>query len=242
MSALLDRLERLLRLATSSNPHEAAAAAARAQAMIEKHRIDEALVAVLSGQAPEIVDDRDHPLDESKRLRPWKVALAGAIAEANGCGVYVLDGGRHRDAVRKAILVGRAENFAAVRALYADLVVRIEALTRTFGQGRSRDWATSFRFGVVDTLGDRLLAARISARREAIEGEVAAPPEVAPMAGSPLTTLMRVPDAVKELERQEAAVEAWMSKHLGAGKGRGTRVLQGAFAAGRAAGHDLDWG
>jgi hypothetical protein len=116
-----------------------------------------------------ILDDRDHPLDASRRLRDWKIALAGVLAEANAAHAYVLDRGRGRDGSKAIILVGRREDLDAVRALYGWYVRRIEALTLEHapaGDAVPRDWARGFRFGAVDALAEALQQANAEVRLE----------------------------------------------------------------------------
>lgn len=82
-AALLARVNKLLALATSPNVHEAAAAAARAQAMIEAHRLEGLLAA--EREVDDVDDGRDAPLEVSKRLRRFKVVLATVLGEHNAC-------------------------------------------------------------------------------------------------------------------------------------------------------------
>jgi hypothetical protein len=162
IAALLDRVDKLLRLATSSNVHEAAQAMARAQELIARHRLEDAIKT--AAEAPPVVDARDNPLDASRRLRDWKIALATVLARANGAACYVLERGSGKTGMRELILVGEPDDVAAVRALYRWYVPRMEALTlqhAPVGDGRpvDRDWARGFRFGAVDALARALYEA-----------------------------------------------------------------------------------
>ena len=80
---LLDRVRKLLALATSPNIHEATAAAALAQTLIARHRLQTWLDAdqTVADDPEPIEDARDTPLEASKRLRTWKTVLANALAE-----------------------------------------------------------------------------------------------------------------------------------------------------------------
>lgn len=152
--AVLDRVRKLLALAGSPNVHEAAAAAARAQALISRHRLEGWLAAEAAAKEKldAIEDARDAPLEQSKRLRRWKVVLASTLAEANGCLAYTLDRGDER----AIVLVGRAEDRDAVRVLWDGLVRRIEWLSATHGAGRSKRWHDDFRIGAVDAIAKAL--------------------------------------------------------------------------------------
>ncbi len=148
---LLDRLAKLLRLANSANPHEAAAAEARAQALIAEHRLE----GWVEREKADPVQTSPDPLDVSRRLRRWKVALANILAAHCQCAVYVSPGTRKTGGDR-LFIVGRTADAQRLREAYADRIPHIERLTLQFGQGGDRDWAEGFRFGLIDALSDNL--------------------------------------------------------------------------------------
>lgn len=217
VSDLLDRVRKLLALASSPNVHEAAAAAARAQALITRHRLEGWLAAEASVDAdPDpILDARDAPLEVAGRIRPWKSALAAVLAEANGCLCYTLD--RGGDAA--IVLVGRGRDRDAVAALWAWLVPRIEWLSATAGPGRSRAWHEAFRVGAADAIASRLAAA---AGAEAAALDPAA--------------LVRVDPAARA---HADALARFAAAHLRLGRGRALRVDARAWSAGRTAAESL---
>jgi Protein of unknown function (DUF2786) len=216
--AVLARVRKLLALATSSNPHEAALAAARAQAIIEAHRLEGWLAAAHDvAQDPDpIVDARDTPLEVARKLRKWKVALASALAQVNGCVAYVrpCPGG---DAL---VLVGRARDREAVHALWEWLVKRIEWLSATHGAGRSRQWHDAFRIGVVDEVTERLDDGRAHGADELSS--------VALVAIDPLRAAHR------------DALDRFIEDNLGLTPGRGMRLDARAYDRGRGAAAELE--
>lgn len=213
----LARVRKLLALATSPNPHEAANAAARAQALIETHRLQAWLEAEQREEEdPDpIVDARDTPLATGRRIRKWKSALASVLAQANGCVAYTGQQGREQS----IILVGRSRDREAVRELWDWLVKRIEWLSATHGEGQDRKWHEAFRIGVVDAVAQRLSEARTEARAEL--GEAA---------------LVRVDPAIVA---HRDALERFVGEHLKLGKGRSIRVDADAWERGRKASDDL---
>ena len=215
MDPVLDRLRRLLALATSANPHEAAVAAARAQALIERHRLEGWLAGEQASELDPIEDARDAPIAVARRIRTWKRVLASALADVNGCVAYVAEGAEGEGIV----LVGRAGDRAAVALLYADLERRIEWLSATEGPGRDRRWHEDFRIGVVDA---------IEARLRGVGAEVGAALDAAALVvvGSA---------AAAHTER----LDRFVSENLRLGRGRALRVDARAWARGRAAGEKL---
>ena len=215
---LLDRVRKLLALATSPNVHEAASAAARAQALVDEHRLQAWLDAARAHaeDADPITDARDCPLEVARRLRTWKVVLAVALADANGCFAYTLA----RDADEAIVLVGRERDRAVVVELWQWLVQRIEWLSATLGAGQPRKWHDAFRIGVVDAVAKRL-------RAQGAAG-------VADLAPAALTVLEPAMAAHRE------ALAAFVAQRLRLGKGRGLRVDARAYAQGRTASATLD--
>ena len=209
MEAILDRVHKLLALATSPNVHEAALAAARAQALIDAHRLHD-LLAGAPDDDP-ITDGADAPLEVARRLRRWRVALASELAALHGCVAYIAadpDG----EAIR---LAGRAEDREAVRALWGWLVDRIQWLSATEGAGRPRWWHDAFRVGAVDTIVTRLRQARDEARADLDE-----------------QALILLDPA---LTARAAKVERFAADELRLRPGRALRVDARAYDAGRRA-------
>lgn len=225
---VLIRVRKLLALATSPNVHEAAAAAAAAQTLVERHRLHAALAAaeaaVSDSVANPITDGREAPLEGGKRLRRWKVALAAGLARANGCVAYTAAGPVGRDTL--LLIAGRAEDRAAIAAIWAWLVRTLEWLSASEGVGKSRDWHEAFRIGAAEVVVARLAGVGAEVRQEE-EG--------------------RLPGA--ELERFDAvaaaraeAVAAFVEGKLRLGRGRSMRVDRGGLEAGRRAGAGVTLG
>lgn len=218
--ALLDRVRKLLALATSPNVHEAAAAAAKAQALIEAHRLQEALDAEHAEAEDPITDGREAPLESTRRLRKWKVVLAAGLAEANGCVAYTAERGREK----QILLAGRDSDRRAVAEIWDWLVKRIEWLSATEGAGQDRLWHDGFRIGAAEIVAARLARAGEEARQDA-------------RARLQSAALVKVEQA---LATRRAAVDRYAEEQLRLKRGRGIRVDAEAYAQGRKAGARLD--
>ncbi|MBE4071078.1 DUF2786 domain-containing protein [Vibrio parahaemolyticus] len=80
----LDKIKKLLRLAASNNPNEAALALSRAQKLMQEHGIQ--------SDSPELAGVNDHVIDaKSKAKTPTKYfgLLAHSVAKAFGCEYYL---------------------------------------------------------------------------------------------------------------------------------------------------------
>lgn len=206
---VLARVRKLLALASSPNVHEAALAAAQAQALLDRYRLDTILA---EEDADPITDGREAPLERSKRPRKWRSVLASALAEANGCLAWSAERGGETE----LYVLGRAADRAAVTVLWEWLAPRIAWLAATHTAGRDRAFQDAFRIGAVDAVMARLRV-----------------PEPAPAEEAALVRIQT------DLAARRAAVEAFAAEHLRLGKGRGLRLDAHAYARGQAAAADL---
>lgn len=212
---VLERVRKLLALATSSNVHEAALAASRAQELIDRHRLQRLIDEEnRNAEAAPITDGREAPLVEARRIRKWKSVLAQALAQLNGCLAYT----EKRGKMKRIILAGTAEDRAAVATLWEGLVRRIEWLSATHldGEGQDKRWHDAFRIGAVQTITDRLQESR-----QASTAQVQ-------------TTALAV--AARGLARRKARVDQFAQDNLHLKAGRGMRVDADAYAEGKIAG------
>ncbi len=210
---VLDRVRKLLALAQSPNVHEAAAAAAKAQALIAAHRLEALLAAEAAAEARAEADPiEEQVLERAKRLRRWKAVLAAGLAEVNGCIAYTREVGR----ASELVLAGRAADRAAVLAMWEGLVRQLTWLSATVGGDQDKRWHDDFRVGAAATVIDRL---------RACEAEAAA--------GLSATALEKVQPA---LALRHRAVTEYADQKLNLKQGRGIRVDPDAYDRGRAAG------
>lgn len=161
---LLDKVRKLRVLAQSENVHEAAAAAAAAERIIQEHRIAEA---ELGDESAEPVEAQI--LDEFGNAIPsWRGNLSITLEKAHGCAGYV---SRKKVPGRRVfVTVGRASDVATVRYLYAWISTEIarlcEAATKA-GKIGGRTARNSFCLGAVAGVREAMLGAVESARRKA---------------------------------------------------------------------------
>lgn len=158
MNNITEKVKKLLVLAERGSEHEAAIAAAKAQALLMQHNIDLSQIDTGDSEVDEQV--REWLLDAMSRRQIWKGNLAHAIAEVNFCQMWWLG--------PNLKLVGKAHNVEIVRHLYAYLVESVERVTKEAGAVerryyqvtphlfRPRAWANSFRLGCTHRLCHRL--------------------------------------------------------------------------------------
>lgn len=113
---VIDKIRKLLALATSSNENEAALAAAKAQDLLLKHNLDMARIERAAQAKPDPYMRVDE--DEYNRAN-WEIDLAVAVAHANLCKIVVT----HPE-YRKDVLawMGKESNLEVAQFIFATLV------------------------------------------------------------------------------------------------------------------------
>lgn len=165
LDQIIERIQKLLALSTSSNPHEAALAAAKAQALLFRHNLSLATVQAGlagSGASAYIVGRFDIGGETT-----WRRMLLAAVARNNFCRAVAYRG------TPDVAIVGEPHNVRAVQALYGFLVGEIRRLAdREWSERRragaaagERRWKRAFHHGAVETIGARLGAQRAASAR-----------------------------------------------------------------------------
>jgi hypothetical protein len=153
----VERIRKLLALANSSNPHEAALAAERATEIAQRHNLD---LASLGPVESERFVQRE--LDVGGAA-PWRWLLMSAIARATFCRAL-----RRRTGARfqsEMFVIGERHNLAVCEFLFAFLARAVDRLAeRGWRRARAvygawveaRAWKNDFRRGAVATISTRL--------------------------------------------------------------------------------------
>jgi hypothetical protein len=200
---MLARIRALLAKAESTEfPDEAESLTAKAQELVARYSIDEALLGgapdTPGGAAPTAVRiGVDAPYDEAKAM------LLDAVSEANRCRtVWSPEFGF-------ATVVGFDTDLDAVELLYTSLLTQATAaMTRADRAGgepkrassRSRDFRQSFLIAYADRIGERLARAAEHAAEEAVR-------EAAARDGSPAATDAPAAELLPVLASRAVAVE-----------------------------------
>lgn len=223
---VVDKVRKLLRLSTSSNAHEAALAAAKAQELIDRHQLAQVTLELetpTSVAALEPIQNfHDAPLDRPTRLDQWRGRLASCLARANACRIYFFG--------PRIMLIGRASDAETVRYLYAWLVQEVDRLAEADGAGKGRTWRNNFRHGVVDGINAQLKRQR-QTFAETMRHE----------ASGNAHALVRVNQALARMNDRQCEVDAWMREHLNLAARRSSPINYDAAArdAGRQAGASI---
>ena len=227
--AAIQKAVKLLRLAQSDNPAEAALAAARAQEILDRYEID---CAVLDEQGARA--DADGPIEDfggkgawldepnAKQRERWRTLLAAVIARANGCMVYNLG--------VKIGVIGRPCACDAVRYLFSYLAAEVNRLCARDGRGCGANWRNNYRLGVIDTLRAKLAEGAARTAQQARSDYAHNP-----------AALVRVEQALVSRRVAYAEVSTWVERnmHMRTANWSSRPANWQAREAGRKAGHEI---
>ena len=157
LDTLLSRVKKLLALSTSSNVHEAASAAAAAQALINRHQLASLLAGHSTDPDDPITSGIEAPLEVAKRFRRWKLFLATGLAVENAGLAWTSEVGVETH----LSFCGHRSDRAAMTAVWSSLVTRIEWLSASHGAGRPRQWHEAFRIGAAEEIVARMAAGEV---------------------------------------------------------------------------------
>jgi len=230
----LAKAAKLLRLAKSDNPNEAALAASRAQEIIDRWKLDVSGIGVdgaLELGSEEPINNFSHdPLDAVAAR--WKDQLAITLAKINQAQVYRADGG--------LCLIGRPSDVQTIRYLYTWLCREVERLAARDCAGCGRTYWNNFRIGVVDTVAKKL---RLQADETLAAVRQEAAVEAATMGGNTMA-LVLVNNAIVKMEKKALDVDLWAKKNMKLCACRRSKASSdpGARARGQVAGHEVNMG
>ncbi len=207
MEKIIDKIRKLLALAKSDNVNEAAAAAARAQAIIDNHKIDLALLQEEEQheEQPEEPVRRclDFPLFAvARRIPAWKWDLAWSLCDANQCRPWSsteYDEAEEKYA-RVCYVIGRTGDAQTVQYLHQYLAHEIDRLAKTHS-GKGRTWLNNFRLGAVSEI-ERRLKLKKRYDRKALTRSAAE--------SGDSTALVKMESALARIEAQDKMVDKWM--------------------------------
>jgi hypothetical protein len=167
LAAVLDKVQKLLKLSQSPNVHEAALALAKAQKLMLEHQIDMEAVR-LQNKAPEEPIVGTNPFSSPTmgapgRLESWRKFLANVVARHCGVALFTRRVS-HRDNVFS--LVGRTSDIQAAQYLYELLASETDRLVAAQPKGQGRAWFLTFRTGCVAAYAKTLQDMRNSLRED----------------------------------------------------------------------------
>lgn len=163
---VIDRIKKLTALSTSSNAHEAAAAAAEAQRLMTEYRIAEAQLEADGQAVDETVYGEDIlNLTGAKRPQNWLIRLASGCARANNCRITIV-ASTHYGRKGAINLFGRKDDINATKYIYSMLVNEINRLGKEFN-AHDKGATHAFKLGAAVAIVDRLIGQKHASMKQA---------------------------------------------------------------------------
>lgn len=161
---ILEKVEKLIALSTSSNEHEASLAMQRAQDLLARHNLDMTLVERRTGASAKGEENR-----LGGGLYKWQRELWGAVADLNFCRYWSIKG-LTKGAKYEHRVVGRTVNVLSTRLMAEYLESTIERITRERYENNPSLYfakaAIAFREGMADRIASRLRDRKWERERE----------------------------------------------------------------------------
>lgn len=159
-TSIVDKIKKLLALATSSNENESTAAAQKASLLLAQYNLS--LADLGPNQQEEIDESR---VETTSKFVTWKMILLSGIAEANGCNAM------RNSYTGSMFLVGNSTNLIVCTHLYEYLSQAIERRAKyRKGNGRGLAYLNAFRVGCATRLRQRLLEQKQEMEESGIPG------------------------------------------------------------------------
>ncbi|MEG5041592.1 MULTISPECIES: DUF2786 domain-containing protein [unclassified Microcoleus] len=169
-TSIVERIKKLLALATSSNENESTAAAQKASLLLAQYNLS---LADLGPSHQEEIDENS--VETTSKFVTWKMMLLSGIADANGCNAM------RNTYTGSMFLVGTSTNLIVCKHLYEYLSSAIEKRANyRKGNGRGLAYLNAFRVGCATRLRQRLLEQKQEMEESGIpgSGDVAATPGI----------------------------------------------------------------
>lgn len=135
MPEIIDRITKLLSLASSPNEFEATAAMAKAQEILTEHNLRLEDIKT-SHKSPDIPIEQTEILSGNRKVY-WRGFIANAIANANFCKAWWMGG--------RMVIAGRRHNVAIALSLYDYLTNTVERLAAEGVKAEKQAWHTYLR-------------------------------------------------------------------------------------------------
>jgi Protein of unknown function (DUF2786) len=247
IQAIIDKVQKLRRLARSDNVNEAAAAAAAADRLIQEHGLAEAqLQAEGAKPAESVVEDESAFAKWHGQAPTWQRILVSGLITHYDCASYLTwkcDDLHLKPALVQQV-IGRPSDIAMARYMWGWLSVEIERLAQLH-KGNGRSWLDSFRRGAVSGVLGKLRDSKAAVRGEATaRAKVAAAinPDLAGSASSALAVYdRRSAEARDQLHALHPDIAAAEKRSRGGSSYRGASNHDG-YSSGKRAGANIHTG
>lgn len=166
ISAIIEKVKKLLSLSTSSNANEAAVATAAANRIIDQYRLSTADLET-SLEPEELVEEDDGYIYESGRINPWKSSLVNVLVNHYGLTFWNDCHWITGRQVSRYKLVGRRSDIEIAKYMFSWLTAECQRLSDLEAKGKGRVYVGSYCAGFVKGIATQLGSSRAEAQKTA---------------------------------------------------------------------------
>ncbi len=160
MQTIIDKINKLRQLSTSNNIHEAAAAAAAANKLIDQYRLSEADLELTSQKSEEEIEEDSEIAYETGKITEWKRLLLTYISNHYGCYLYNNIDRTTGRKVSKYKLIGRRSDIAITKYMFNWLLLECSRLSLQEAKGKGRVYVASYCLGFTHGVNKQLQSSR----------------------------------------------------------------------------------
>lgn len=171
LSAVIEKVQKLLALSKSSNANEAANAAAAANKLIDQFRLSELDLSTEEQELDPMVED-DSYIYETGRIIPWKAALVRNLAAHYGVAHYNDNHYPDGRKISRFKLIGRQSDIQIVRYMFTWLGMECQRLADANAKGQGRVFVASYCEGFVQGVANQLRVSRQEAKQQATSSAI----------------------------------------------------------------------
>jgi hypothetical protein len=164
LSSVIEKVQKLLALSNSSNPNEAAAAAAKANQLIDQYRLSAEDFA--TGEFDPLTEDSDY-IYQTGKVTPWKSILISVLTTHYGVAYFNDTAYPEGRKISRFKLVGRTSDIQIARYMFAWLTMECQRLADSQAKGLGRVFVASYCEGFVRGVAEQLKASRQEVQKEA---------------------------------------------------------------------------
>lgn len=210
---VVEKIKKLLKLSESTNPNEAASAAAKAQELMDRFEIETA--ALQNAATPDLSSkeliEEFNDFEQGGRIETWRGYILNSLCETNHCKTYKM---RQKHENTYFRVIGKKTDVQTVRYMYACLIQVVEKLSFQH-RGGGRRFIASYKAGAASAIANKIL--------ESKEKTKASVYQEASQQGA--HALMRIDNAMAVLKQKDNEMQKYLEDlNIKAKRGVGARV------------------
>jgi hypothetical protein len=172
IDSVIEKVRKLLALATSSNANEAATAAAVANKLIDEYRLSECDLEINEGGSSEPIEEDADYIYQSGKITRWKASLVRVLTTHYGVAYWNDISFETKRQVSRYRMVGKRSDMGIVRYMFAWLSTECQRLSALEAKGMGRVFVASYCEGFVSGIAEQLKVSRVAVQAQATSASI----------------------------------------------------------------------